>query len=56
MEYQGGKMSKAEALAFEQNSRFALIIKMRQWDEAAKEINQPILKNYCVPPLFLTIT
>ncbi len=36
LEYQGGKMDADEANAFEQYPLFALIIKMRKWDEEAK--------------------
>lgn len=36
--YQGGKMKEYEALAFEDDELFPLYIKMRQWDEAAKEV------------------
>ncbi len=42
LEYQGGKMSPAEAIAFEQTPYFALIIKMREWDEEAKEVDKPV--------------
>jgi 2-amino-1-hydroxyethylphosphonate dioxygenase (glycine-forming) len=37
LEFQGGKMTEAEALAFEADPLFELYIYMRQWDEAAKE-------------------
>ena len=36
LEYQGGPMNDAEAAAFEADPLFAMILKMRQWDEAAK--------------------
>jgi phosphonate degradation associated HDIG domain protein len=36
LEYQGGPMSASEAAAFEADPSFDLILKMRQWDEAAK--------------------
>lgn len=36
LEYQGGPMSRNEAAAFEADPLFDLILKMRQWDEAAK--------------------
>ena len=42
LEYQGGKMSKEEAEAFEQYPLFDLIIKMRRWDEEAKIENMPL--------------
>lgn len=40
--YQGGKMNAAEAEAFEKSPFFEFSIKMREWDEAAKETNQPL--------------
>jgi phosphonate degradation associated HDIG domain protein len=42
LEYQGGRMAKDEAEAFEQYPLFDLIIKMRRWDEEAKIENLPI--------------
>jgi len=36
LEYQGGRMEKDEAEAFEKYPLFDLIIKMRRWDEQAK--------------------
>ena len=36
LEYQGGRMEKEEAMAFEADPLFDLYIKMRRWDEAAK--------------------
>lgn len=39
---QGGPMDAAEAKAFEQDELFALSLRMRHWDEAAKETGQPI--------------
>ena len=42
LEYQGGRMSVEEADAFEQYPLFALIIKMRRWDEEAKIENKPL--------------
>jgi phosphonate degradation associated HDIG domain protein len=42
LEFQGGRMTAAEALAFEQDDLFDLSIKMRQWDEQAKEENIPL--------------
>jgi 2-amino-1-hydroxyethylphosphonate dioxygenase (glycine-forming) len=35
--YQGGPMSEKEALIFENNLHFDLLIRMRRWDEAAKK-------------------
>jgi 2-amino-1-hydroxyethylphosphonate dioxygenase (glycine-forming) len=43
LELQGGVMTKEEALSFEKNPLFELSIKMRQWDEQAKEINVPLV-------------
>lgn len=42
LEYQGGKMEKEEAEAFEQYPLFDLIIKMRKWDEQAKIEHKPL--------------
>ena len=41
--FQGGKMTAAEASAFEKDPLFAVSIRMRQWDELAKETNVPLL-------------
>lgn len=41
LEYQGGKMSQDEAEAFENYPLFDLIIRMRLWDEEAKNKNMP---------------
>lgn len=43
LEFQGGKMSEAEAQAFENNPLFELSILMRQWDEQAKRENIPLV-------------
>jgi len=40
--WQGGRMDAEEAEAFESNFLFELMIKMRQWDEAAKEMHKPL--------------
>lgn len=45
LEYQGGRMEKDEAEAFEQYPLFDLIIRLRKWDEEAKIESLPI------PPL-----
>jgi len=37
LEFQGGVMSREEAMAFEQDPLFELSILMRKWDEEAKE-------------------
>lgn len=42
LSWQGGKMDAAEAEAFEANFLFELMIKMRKWDEAAKEASKPL--------------
>lgn len=41
LQFQGGIMSRTEATDFEQDALFETIIHMRQWDELAKEENQP---------------
>jgi len=43
LEFQGGVMKSAEAHAFENDPLFQLSIRLRQWDELAKEINVPLL-------------
>jgi phosphonate degradation associated HDIG domain protein len=40
--YQGGRMEKEEAEAFEQYPLFDLIIQMRKWDEMAKVEHRPV--------------
>jgi phosphonate degradation associated HDIG domain protein len=40
--FQGGVMSAAEAAAFEQDPDADLMLQLRQWDEQAKETNQPV--------------
>jgi len=42
LEYQGGKMSEQEAIAFEADPLHPLIIQMRRWDEQAKLENIPL--------------
>lgn len=42
LNFQGGPMSEKEAEAFERHPLKILIIKMRTWDEIAKEINKPL--------------
>lgn len=42
LEFQGGVMTQEEASAFERDPLFHLSIKMRAWDEAAKEENKPL--------------
>jgi len=41
--YQGGKMNVTEARTFETDPLFELSLKMRTWDELAKETEIPIL-------------
>ncbi|HEY3403628.1 MAG TPA: HD domain-containing protein [Ohtaekwangia sp.] len=43
LEFQGGVMVKAEADAFEADPLFQVSIRMRQWDELAKEMNIPVI-------------
>lgn len=43
LEFQGGKMTEDEAVRFESDPLFALSIKMREWDETAKEENIPLV-------------
>lgn len=43
LEFQGGRMTATEAAAFEQDDLFILSIRMRKWDELAKQINQPVV-------------
>lgn len=41
LEFQGGKMSRVEAEAFEKEEWFELSIQLRKWDELAKETGLP---------------
>ena len=43
LQWQGGPMTHEEATAFEQHPYFSDIIKVRFWDEQAKDSNIPIL-------------
>ncbi|WP_327439375.1 phosphonate degradation HD-domain oxygenase [Pseudomonas donghuensis] len=43
LEYQGGVMTEAEADAFEQDPQCAVSLRMRQWDELAKEMDVPVI-------------
>ena len=45
LEFQGGRMTLEEAMAFEADPLFEMHIRLRRWDELAKEANQPM------PPL-----
>lgn len=42
LSWQGGRMDADEADAFESHFLFEQMIKMRQWDEAAKEVGKPL--------------
>jgi predicted HD phosphohydrolase len=41
--FQGGPMNKNEAIQFENDSLFESMIRMRRWDEMAKEENVPVM-------------
>ena len=41
--YQGGVMTAEEALAFEQDPLCAVSLRMRHWDEQAKEMHVPLI-------------
>ena len=43
LEYQGGVMTEAEADAFAQDPLCDVSLRMRQWDELAKEMNVPVI-------------
>lgn len=43
LEFQGGVMTADEADHFERNALFELSIRMRQWDELAKEIDRALV-------------
>jgi predicted HD phosphohydrolase len=43
LKHQGGVMSAEEAKAFEDDELFEVSIRMRRWDELAKEMNIPIV-------------
>jgi len=40
--FQGGRMTAAEAAAFEADALFPLYLQMRYWDEQAKQTNMPM--------------
>ena len=42
LEFQGGRMDAAEAEEFEENPDAELIIRMRYWDDMAKETEMPV--------------
>jgi 2-amino-1-hydroxyethylphosphonate dioxygenase (glycine-forming) len=52
--FQGGKMTNEEATNFEKDPLFSLSIKMREWDEQAKEINLPIMNLERIKVMALT--
>ena len=41
--FQGGRMNETEAHQFESDSLFDVMIRMRRWDEMAKEENVPLM-------------
>jgi len=43
LEYQGGVMSSEEARAFEQDPLCAVSLRLRHWDEQAKELRVPVM-------------
>ncbi|PPA02365.1 phosphohydrolase [Pseudomonas sp. MWU12-2312b] len=43
LEYQGGVMTQTEAEAFEKDPLCAVSLRMRQWDEQAKEMHVPVI-------------
>ncbi|MDZ5737962.1 phosphonate degradation HD-domain oxygenase [Pseudomonas asiatica] len=43
LEYQGGVMSENEADVFERDPLFEVSLRMREWDERAKEIGVPVV-------------
>ncbi|WP_409315807.1 phosphonate degradation HD-domain oxygenase [Pseudomonas sp. KCJK9016] len=43
LEYQGGVMTEVEADAFEEDPLCAISLRMRQWDELAKEMDVPVM-------------
>ena len=43
LEFQGGRMNTLEASEFERDPLFDLSVRMRRWDELAKEVNTPLL-------------
>lgn len=42
LEFQGGRMTDQEAIEFEKHPDAELFIKLRYWDDQAKEINTPV--------------
>ncbi|MBI6940443.1 HDIG domain-containing protein [Pseudomonas putida] len=44
LEYQGGVMTEAQADAFELDPLFSVSLRMREWDERAKEVGVPVIE------------
>lgn len=42
LEFQGGRMTEQEAVEFEKHSDAELFIRLRYWDDQAKEMNVPV--------------
>ena len=42
LEFQGGRMTEAEAADFEKHPDAELFIRLRYWDDRAKEMNKPV--------------
>jgi len=43
LEFQGGRMNQVEATNFERDPLFEISIRMRHWDDQAKEMNIPLI-------------
>lgn len=43
LEFQGGKMTAAEAAHFEEDPLASLYVKIRRWDDLGKDANKPVL-------------
>jgi phosphonate degradation associated HDIG domain protein len=57
LEFQGGRMTEAEAKEFEKHPDVELFIRLRYWDDQAKETNRPVqniphLKSLAVSHLY----
>ncbi|WP_025130996.1 phosphonate degradation HD-domain oxygenase [Pseudomonas sp. PH1b] len=55
LEYQGGVMSAAEAAAFELDPLWAVSLRMRHWDEQAKEMWVPVMDMQVLKDKALTV-
>ncbi|MBS1526016.1 MAG: HDIG domain-containing protein [Bacteroidetes bacterium] len=42
LEFQGGRMNEQEASDFEQNPDADLFVRLRHWDDEAKQVNKPV--------------